>query len=272
MFIGAPPRPANQRGRTVPAMVGTASEQIFSGTAWPPGRMRIEVRQLIDDLRSWGPYRHEDTAERFRVRANRVLMHLRSQPDGRHRNLPPDFTFASGEFAPETPTVTDAGAARLEAFARDLAHLLPGGGVEPRTAFPLAALHPAIQSGCAEAWRAGALVAAAVAARDVVLRRLTLLGGATRAVDLRDGRVVVTETLMVGAVRVGPPDSPAQQAVQALAVGLVEAVRSLPTEPGVRFGPDRALEVLALASLLLHRLEFAEARPTPGLLPTARAR
>jgi hypothetical protein len=232
--------------------------------------MRIEVRQLLDDLRSWGPYRHDDVAERFRVRANRVLLHLRSQPDGRHRNLPPDFAFTADEFATETPTVSDAGAARLEAFVRDLAGLLPGGGVEPRTAFPLSSLHPAIQSGCAEAWRAGALVPAAVAARNVVLRRLAHLAGRTQAGDLRDGREVVTETLEAGTVRVGPPGSPAQQTVQALAVGLVEAVRTLPDEPDVRFGPDRALEVLALASLLLHRLEFAETRPTPGLLPSAR--
>lgn len=253
-------------------MAGPASEQTFSGTAWPPGRMRIEVRQLLADLRSWGPYRHEDTAERFRVRANRVLLHLRSQPDGRHRNLPPEFAFAPAEFTPETPTVTDAGAARLEAFVRGLADLLPGGGVEPRTALPLSSLHPAIQAGCAEAWRAGALVGAAVAARDVVLRRLAQLGGSTAVVDLRDGRAIVSATLEFGAVRVGPSGSPAQQAVQALAVGLVEAVGSLPAEPDVRFGADRALEVLALASLLLHRLEFAEARPAFGLLPSARSR
>src|ERR1700712_2615319 len=154
------------------------SERIFGGTPWPPGRMRLELRQLVDDLTSWGPYRHDDVAERFRQRANRVLLHLRSQPDGRHRRLPPDFEFEPQEYSQDAHTVTPAGAARLEAFVRALATLLPGGGVQPRTAFSLASLHPKVQSACAEAWSAGNLRLATEAARDVVLQRLVALGRA----------------------------------------------------------------------------------------------
>lgn len=245
-------------------MARPGSERIFGGTPWPPGRMRLELRQLVDDLSSWGPYRHDDVAERFRERANRVLLHLRSQPDGRNRRLPPDFEFAPEEYTPEAWTVTEAGAARLEAFVRELAALLPGGGVAPRTAFSLAQLHPKVQSACAEPWRSGALRAACEAARDVVLRRLADLAGVSA---WPDGAMLVRSTLDAGLVAVGPNGGAEQEAVGALARGLVEAVRAVPQQPPERFGPDRAYELLALASLVLHRLEFAERREAAVVLP-----
>ena len=40
-----------------------------------------------------------------------------------------------------------------------------------------------------------------------------------------------------------------------------------PQESAERFGPDRAYELLALASLGLHRLEFAERRASTVVLP-----
>ena len=233
------------------------TDRIFGGTPWPPGRMRLELRQLVDDLTSWGPYRHDDVADGFRQRANRVLLHLRSQPDGRHRRLPPDFEFTPDEYSQDVHTVTSAGAARLEAFVRELAALLPGGGVQPRTAFSLASLHPRVQAVCAEPWSAGDLQLATEVARDVVLQRLAALG---RATGWSDGAALVRATLDVGLVVVGPPGGVEQEAVRALARGLVEAVRAVPDAPAERFGADRAYELLALASLVLHRLEFAERR------------
>src|SRR3954451_10206856 len=104
-----------------------------------------------------------------------MLRHLPSQPDGRNRRLPPDFEFAAHEYTPDANTITAGGAARLEAFVRELAALLPGGSVQPRTAFTLAALHPKVQSACAEAWRSGALRPAIEAAREAVLQRLAAL-------------------------------------------------------------------------------------------------
>jgi hypothetical protein len=76
--------------------------------------------------------------------------------------------------------------------------------------------------------------------------------------------------LDAGTVTVGPDGGAEQEAVSALARGLVEAVRAVPELPAERFGPDRAYELLALASLVLHRLEFAErreARPVEVRLP-----
>jgi hypothetical protein len=245
-------------------MARPATERIFGGTPWPPGRMRLELRQLVDDLASWGPYRHDDVAERFRERANRVLLHLRSQPDGRNRRLPPDFEFAPPEYTPDSNTVTPAGAARLEAFVRELAALLPGGGVQPRTAFSLASLHPKVQWACAEAWRSAALRPACEAARDVVLRRLAELAGAG---VWPDGATLIRLTLDAEVVVVGAPGGAEQDAVRHLARGLVEAVRAVPADPTERFGADRAYELLALASLVLHRLEFAERRDAPLVLP-----
>src|SRR3954451_22800342 len=104
-----------------------------------------------------------------------MLRHLPSQPDGRNRRLPPDFEFAAHEYTPDANTITAGGAARLESFVRELAELLPGGSVQPRTAFSLAALHPKVQSACADAWRSGALPPAIEAARDGVLQRLAVL-------------------------------------------------------------------------------------------------
>jgi hypothetical protein len=225
--------------------------------------MRLELRQLVDDLTSWGPYRHDDVAERFRQRANRVLLHLRSQPDGRHRRLPPDFEFTPQEYSQDVHTVTPAGAARLEAFVRELAALLPGGGVQPRTAFSLGSLHPKVQSVCAEPWSSGDLQLAAEVARDVVLQRLAALA---RVGGWSDGSALVRSTLDVGLVVVGTPGGAEQEAVRALARGLVEAVRAVPEAPAERFGPDRAYELLALASLVLHRLEFAECRDARAIL------
>lgn len=245
-------------------MARPATERLFGGTPWPPGRMRLELRQLVDDLSSWGPYRHDDVAERFRERANRVLLHLRSQPDGRNRRLPPDFEFAPPEYTPDARTVTPAGAARLEAFVRELASLLPGGGVQPRTAFSLGPLHPRVQSACAEPWSSGALRPACEAARDVVLRRLAELAGATA---WPDGATLVRLTLDAEVVVVGQPGGAEQEAVRMLARGLVEAVRAVPAAPTERFGPDRAYELLALASLVLHRLEFADRRESAVVLP-----
>lgn len=245
-------------------MARPVTERIFGGTPWPPGRMRLELRQLVDDLGSWGSYRHDDVAERFRERANRVLLHLRSQPDGRNRRLPPDFEFAPHEYTPDSNTITAAGAARLEAFVRELAALLPGGSVQPRTAFSLAALHPKVQSACAEAWRSGALRPAIEAARDVVLHRLAALA---RAGGWSDGLALVRSTLDAGIVVVGEPGGAEQEAVRSLARGLVEAVRAVPSGPTERFGADRAYELLALASLVLHRLEFAERQDPSILLP-----
>src|SRR4051812_40312921 len=209
-------------------MARPVTERIFGGTPWPSGRMRLELRQLLDELRSWGSYRHDDVAEGFRVRANRVLLHLRSQPDGRHRRLPPDFEFAADEFTPGAHTITPAGAVRLEAFVRELAALIPGGGVQPRTAFSLASLHPKVQAACAEPWRAGDLVAATVAARDAVLLRLGALVGSG---GWTDGRALVSGALDTGAVVVGPAGGAEQEAVRALARGLVEAVRAVPEMP-----------------------------------------
>jgi hypothetical protein len=243
------------------------NERIFGGTPWPPGRMRLELRQLVDDLAAWGSYHHDDVADRFRQRANRVLLHLRSQPDGRNRRLPPDFEFTRDEYTPDSNTITAAGAVRLEAFVRELAALLPGGGVQPRTAFSLGPLHPKVQSACAEPWSSGQLRASTEAARDVVLQRLAALGAAG---GWSDGRALVRATLDAGTVTVGPDGGAEQEAVSALARGLVEAVRAVPELPAERFGPDRAYELLALASLVLHRLEFAErreARPAEVRLP-----
>lgn len=243
-------------------MARPVTERIFGGTPWPSGRMRLELRQLLDELRSWGSYRHDDVAEGFRVRANRVLLHLRSQPDGRHRKLPPDFEFTAEEYTPGAHTITPAGAVRLEAFVRELAGLIPGGGVEPRTALSLSSLHPSAQASCAGPWQGGDLPGAAAAARDAVLRRLAVLA---RVGGWSDGRSLIRETLDAGVVGVGPVGGSEQEAVRALAHGLVEAVHAVPEMPAERFNTDRAYELLALASLVLHRLEFAEgARPTPS--------
>jgi hypothetical protein len=74
----------------------------------------------------------------------------------------------------------------------------------------------------------------------------------------------VAATLDLGLVTVGPSGGPEQESLRALAHGLVEAVRAVPTMPPERFGADRAYELLALASLVLHRLEFAvPVQPTP---------
>jgi hypothetical protein len=247
-------------------MARPVTERIFGGTPWPPGRMRLELRQLLDEFASWGSYRHDDVADGFRVRANRVLLHLRSQPDGRHRRLPPDFEFAPQEYTPGAHTITPAGALRLEAFVRELAALIPGGGVQPRTALNLASLHPKVQSAAAAAWQAADLGGAVEAARDTVLQRLAALAGAG---GWSDERVLVDSTLEVGAVTVGPAGGAEQEAVRCLARGLVEAVRAVPSMPPERFGADRAYELLALASLVLHRLEFAETAETPpAALPT----
>jgi Protein of unknown function (Hypoth_ymh) len=237
-------------------MARPVTERIFGGTPWPSGRMRLELRQLLDDLHSWGAYRHDDVAEGFRIRANRVLLHLRSQPDGRHRRLPPDFEFAAEEYAPGAHTITAAGAVRLEAFVRELAALIPGGGVEARTALTLGSLHPTVQAACAGPWQSGDLLAATAAARDAVLRRLAVLA---RVGGWSDGRSLVRTTLDAGAVGVGPVGGSEQEAVRTLAHGLVEAVHAVPEMPAERFNSDRAYELLALASLVLHRLEFAEA-------------
>jgi hypothetical protein len=236
-------------------MARPVTERIFGGTPWPPGRMRLELRQLLDDLRAWGSYRHDDVAEGFRLRANRVLLHLRSQPDGRHRRLPADFEFAPQEYTPGAHTITAPGAMRLEAFVRELAALIPGGGVQARTALSLASLHPKVQAACAESWQSGNLLRATEAARDVVLHRLATLTGAD---GWSDGRALVQVTLDAGAVVVGPAGGAEQEAVRTLARGLVESVRAVPAMPAERFGADRAYELLALASLVLHRLEFAD--------------
>jgi hypothetical protein len=254
-------------------MARPVTERIFGGTPWPSGRMRLELGQLLADLGSWGSYRHDDVAEGFRQRANRVLLHLRSQPDGRHRRLPPDFEFAPQEYAPGAHTITADGAMRLEAFVRELAALIPGGGVEPRTALTLASLHPKVQSACAVTWLTGDLVRTTEAARDVVLRRLAALSEPLEPACRADGRALVTAALDSGAVVVGPTGGAEQEAVRALVRGLVEAVRAVPAMPAERFGADRAYELLALASLVLHRLEFAERvpplEPTPELVDLA---
>jgi hypothetical protein len=223
--------------------------------------MRLELRQILADLTSWGTYRHDDVADAFRQRANRVLLHLRSQPDGRHRRLPPDFEFAPDEYTPGEHTITAAGAVRLEAFVRELAALLPGGSVQPRTALTLAALHPKVQAACAAPWQANDLLGAVRQARDAVLERLA---GLAATGGWSDGRSLVAATLDLGLVTVGPSGGPEQESLRALAHGLVEAVRAVPTMPPERFGADRAYELLALASLVLHRLEFAvPVQPTP---------
>jgi hypothetical protein len=250
-------------------MARPPSERIFGGTPWPPGRMRLELRQLLDDLKAWGSYRHDDVADGFRLRGNRVLLHLRSQPDGRQLHLPPDFEFRPDEYTPGAFTITAAGAARLEAFVQELAALLPGGGVAARTALTLAALHPQVQGACAAPWQAGNRLKAVQAARDAVLVRLCQLSGAGRSSDELS---LVERVLDANVVLVGEPGGPEQEAVRALARGLVESVRSVPTVLAAapeRFGVDRAYELLALASLVLHRLEFAVRRPEEEAAPPA---
>jgi hypothetical protein len=227
--------------------------------------MRLELRQLLDELSSWGSspnaYRHDDVAEGFRVRANRVLLHLRSQPDGRQRRLPSDFEFRADEYTPGAHTITAPGAVRLEQFVRELAALIPGGGVAPRTALSLGSLHPTVQAACASPWQSGDLLAATGAARDAVLRRLAALA---RLGGWSDGRSLIRGTLDAGVLVVGAGGGSEHEAVRALAHGLVEAVHAVPEMPAERFNADRAYELLALASLVLHRLEFAEpVRPTP---------
>jgi hypothetical protein len=264
-------------------MVGPLPPSGYAGTPWPPGRIRLELRQLTDDLHVWGPFRAEDVGASFVRRANRVLLHLRSQPDGRQRRLPPEFAFTAGEIVEDDGTVTAAGADRLAGFVAELAAQLPGGGVAPRTALPLAPLHPRVASACADDWRTGRLVAAVEAARDAVLARLAVLAGLSPSPSAPpEPRSLLAATLDAGRVVVGPPGGSEQAAVSALARGLVDVVAGVRQLPAERFGPDRAFEILALASLVLHRLEFAgpaaPAHPAPAAVrpaavpaPTARS-
>jgi hypothetical protein len=224
--------------------------------------MRLELRQLLDELHAWGNYRHDDVADTFRQRANRVLLHLRSQPDGRQLRLPPDFEFQPDEYTPGAFTITEAGAARLESFVVELAALIPGGGVAPRTALSLAPLHPKVQGACAAAWQAETYLAAVQAARDLVLNQLARLAGlpSPHPGDSGSELTLVAQTLDVGRVLVGEFGSPEQEAVRALARGLVHSVRAVPAaldSTPERFSADRAYELLSLASLVLHQLEFS---------------
>lgn len=239
----------------------TAGMPGSGATIWPVGRIRSEIERLLADLELWRPYPHAEVADGLRVRANRLLLHLRSQPGAQDRNFPADYQFGEYDVLPGSTVLSRAAAGRLEEFLRSLPGLLPGGGTGPRTALGLDGLHPRVHAVAAEAWRAGNYADAVDAAEGAVEDRLRALSGLNSSgeelVDAAVGEIAPR-------IHVADPATPAGAQAQAgcrhLAAGLHATAAAARTTPG-GLTDQRAHELLGVASLVLHALEFA--RPAP---------
>lgn len=230
-------------------------------TVWPVGRIRSEIERLLADLELWRPYPHAEVADGLRVRANRLLLHLRSQPGAQDRNFPADYEFAQYDVLPGSTVLSRAAAARLEDFLRSLPALLPGGGTGPRTALGLDGLHPRVHAVAANPWRAGKYAEAVAAAESAVEDRLRELSGLTSSgeelVDASVGEIAPR-------IHVADPGTPegaqAQAGCRHLAAGLHATSAIVRSTPG-GLTDQRAYELLGVASLVLHALEFARRAP-----------
>jgi len=240
----------------VPDVVG--GDGVFQGTVWPEGRIRIELRRLLDDLNLWRGYPHVGVAADLARRANRVLTQLRSRPGAPTRNYPSNWQFDSSDLGPTGVTLTDAATTRLTSFIEALAEMVPGFGPGARTALALSGLHPRVQSAAAFSWREGRMAAAVAGAAETVCARLRQISGLSGS-----GEELVEAALNHDApkVLIAGQDTragrSAQNGCRHLALGLVQSATGLARPAAPPVTADRAYEMLALASLVLHQLEFA---------------
>jgi hypothetical protein len=230
-------------------------------TIWPVGRIRSEIERLLADLELWRPYPHAEVADGLRVRANRLLLHLRSQPGAQDRNFPADYEFGQYDVLPGSTVLSRSAAGQLEEFLRSLPSLLPGGGTGPRTALGLDGLHPRVHAVAAEAWQAGDFAGAVAAAETAVEERLRALSGLTSSgEELVDAAVGEIAPRIHVADPATPEGAQAQSGCRHLATGLHATAAIVRGAPG-ELTDQRAHELLGVASLVLHALEFAKPAP-----------
>ncbi len=237
-----------------------AAEKV--ATPWPVGRIRQELRALSAELTGWQGYRHVDLADEFRQRANLVLAHVRGQPDAGQRLLPVPLRFTEADVTAGR-TMTDAAYQRLVDFVQELAGCVPAGAALSATPADLADLHPVVATAAATGWQQGDHSAAVLAGVQAFCDRLRQRTGLVdpSAVELLDRTLGTDDPVLPLTDLTTEAGRREQGGWHHLALGLVLGIGANAwLSRSADLPARRAQEMLAVASLLLHRLDAVPAR------------
>ena len=228
-------------------------------TPWPIGRIRQELRTLSTELARWQSYRHVDLAEQFRQRANLVLAHVRSQPEAGQRLTPAPLRFTDPDVTAGR-TLTDAAYQRLVDFVAELTQLVPAGVGLSATPSDLADLHPSVATAASTTWQRGDHTAAVLAAIESFCDRLRQRTGLVEPapVELLDLALGTSSPALLLADVTTEAGRREQSGWHHMALGLLLGIgATVRQHPPTDLPAGRAREMLAVVSLLLHRVDMA---------------
>jgi uncharacterized protein (TIGR02391 family) len=227
----------------------------------PLARIRLELQELADDMDAWDSWKYADVAEQWKDRLNGSLSHLRIHVGA--DTVSDDFAFGPRDYSSTGKTMDEGAFRRLrQAVGRSLeivSSAAPSQAADPPDA-RLAALHPEIRRVSERLFRDGHPGASIFEAFKAVNNRVKHLTGLTA-----DGKGLMATAfdeqrplLRINEGRT-QSDRDEQEGFKFIYMGAMLGIRNPkaheelpPTEE------ERALEYLAVASLLMRRLDDAE--------------
>ena len=235
-------------------------------TPWPLSRIRQELRELSTELARWQSYRHVDLAEQFRQRANLVLAHVRGQPATGRRLMPAPLQFTEPDVTAGR-TLTEHAYQRLVGFVDELTQLVPAGAGLSATRSDLADLHPLVATAASTGWQRNDHTSAVLAAIETFCDRLRQRTGLVEPapIELLDLALGTGSPSLLLADVTTEAGRREQSGWHHMALGLVLGIgASARPRPPADLPAGRAREMLAVVSLLLHRVDMAAARSAPA--------
>ena len=234
--------------------------------AKPLPKLIFELQDLTDETASWEGWKHADLVERWRDRLNEVLSHLRVHVGS--DAVPDDFAFERGDYSSTGKTVSEPAFARLRrAIARALAvtsSASPPAATSTTLDGGLDSLHPDVRRVSERLFRDGHPGAAIFEAFKAVNNRVKRLSGLKDDGKSLMGKAFDEQRPLLR-INAGSnqSDRDEQEGFKFIFMGTMLGIRNPKAhEELVATQEDRALEYLALASLLMRRLDDAEAQIT----------
>jgi uncharacterized protein (TIGR02391 family) len=229
--------------------------------AKPLSRLRLDLNELAAEMDSWEGWVYSDQAVGWAGRLNSLLAHLRIHIGS--EEVPGDFQFREREYSSTGKTLTKNGYSRLRRAVSAAIDLL--GGAIPsapsgRRDARIESLHPEVRRVAEQLYLDGHNSQAIFEAFKAVNNRVKRISGEDADGKALMARVFSEERpilkLNAGSTR---SDRDEQEGFKFVFMGAMLGIRNPKAHDEIAdTDDDRSLEYLALASLLMRRLDDAE--------------
>lgn len=227
---------------------------------WPPRRIRYELNLLLHELDGWTQgWRTAEIVDAAVERFNRVLDALRQHdPSGA---VPDPFELQRADYSGTGNTVKEPSFARFRETVRETIGLVPEDDLRarPRPADAAVSWHPLIRDASAALFLDGHYSSAALEAFKAVETRVRTLAGVDSDIT-NMGQIFDEQKPVLRLNGLGTrSEVDMQRGYKLLFIGAMAGIRNpLAHEQATTLEAAEAAELLAVASLLMRRLDEAE--------------